>query len=183
MDSTNSSTKNSGTFAPLRGAPTRWFWRVASEIRGSSCSSGLSGMTRSIRRQQATAMYLQENCFLRRKRCQIVERCNREVDRVGIFTVFENQIRAAKRSKRTDPSWRAAFPFQVRRTRTFLAIGLTDANGRLFNTKRAAPANASTSEAHNSVSTAAQAVARFRSDRVSGSHRDSRRTSARPGRW
>ena len=43
------------------------------------------------------------NRFLRRKRRRIVERCNREIDRVGIFAVFEKQMRAATRGKRANP--------------------------------------------------------------------------------
>src|SRR5213592_738183 len=40
--------------------------------------------------------------FRWRKRCRIVERCNREIDRVRIFAVFEKQMSAATRGKRTD---------------------------------------------------------------------------------
>jgi hypothetical protein len=45
----------------------------------------------------------EKDCFLRRKRCWIVKGRDREIDRVGIFAVFEKQMRAATRGKRTNP--------------------------------------------------------------------------------
>jgi hypothetical protein len=56
----------------------------------------------------------EEDRFLRRKRCRIVERRNREIDRVRIFAVFKKQMSAATRRKRTNPIrvWNlAGFPF------------------------------------------------------------------------
>src|SRR5205823_6320905 len=45
----------------------------------------------------------EENRFLRRKRCRIIERRDREIDCVGIFAVLKKQMRAATRGERTDP--------------------------------------------------------------------------------
>src|SRR5215211_3386623 len=44
-----------------------------------------------------------EDRFLRRKWRRIVQRCNCKINRVGIFAVFEKQMRTATRSKRTNP--------------------------------------------------------------------------------
>src|SRR5262249_52074132 len=45
----------------------------------------------------------EEDHFLRRKRCRIVERRNRNIDVARTFAVLEKQMRAAARSKRTNP--------------------------------------------------------------------------------
>src|SRR5262249_48908529 len=45
----------------------------------------------------------EEDRFLRRKRCWIVERRDCEINRVGIFAVFEKQMGAAACGKRTNP--------------------------------------------------------------------------------
>jgi hypothetical protein len=45
----------------------------------------------------------QEDRFLRRKRRRIIERRNRHIDGVGVFGVFEKQMSAATRGKRTNP--------------------------------------------------------------------------------
>ena len=80
----------------------------------------------------------EENRFLRRKRRRIVERRNREINRARIFTVLKKQMRAATRSKRTNPirvrnlarfahchdkipAWHRS-PLHIRRTRASPAI-------------------------------------------------------------
>jgi hypothetical protein len=80
----------------------------------------------------------EEDRFLRRKRCRIVERCHRHIDCVGIFGVLEKQMRATTRGKRTNPirvrnlarfafcdhqirPWHRS-PSQIRSTRAFLTI-------------------------------------------------------------
>ena len=45
----------------------------------------------------------EKDCFLRWKRSWIVERCDREIDRLRVFTVFKKQMRPATRGKRTKP--------------------------------------------------------------------------------
>jgi len=45
----------------------------------------------------------EEDRFLRRKRCRIVQRRNREIDRVRIFRIFEKQMSSATCGKRTNP--------------------------------------------------------------------------------
>ena len=45
----------------------------------------------------------EEDRFRWRKRCRIVKRRNRDIDVVRVFAVFEKQMRAATRGKRTNP--------------------------------------------------------------------------------
>ena len=109
----------------------------------------------------------EEDCFLRRKRCWIVQRRNRHIDRVGIFAVFEKQMRAATRGKRTNPirvgnlarfafcehqirTWHRS-PGHIRRACAFLAIDAMTIDHRqrpILQHVSCPAANASTSELH-----------------------------------
>src|SRR5205814_8591585 len=42
--------------------------------------------------------------FLWRKRCRVIKRRNRHIDRFWIFTVLDKQVRAATRGKRANPT-------------------------------------------------------------------------------
>src|SRR5205823_12027621 len=110
----------------------------------------------------------QEDRFLRREGYRIVERCDREINRVGIFAVLEKQMRAATRGKRTNPirvrnlarlalchdqilaRYRA--PRHVGRARTSPAIDAMTIDQCKWATLQhvsCPTANASTSELHN----------------------------------
>jgi hypothetical protein len=108
-----------------------------------------------------------EDRFLGRKRSWIVERCNRHIDCVRVLAVFEKQMSAATRGKRTDPIRvlnlaqvafchdqivaRHCSPSDIRRSRTFLAIDAVTINHRQWPTLQhvSGPAtNTSTSQLH-----------------------------------
>src|SRR5207244_11666110 len=113
-------------------------------------------------------LIFEEDRFLRRKRCRVVERCNREIDRVRIFAVFEKQMRAATRGERSNPIRirnlarftlchdqvlaRHRSPLHIRRTGASPAIDAMTIDQCRWQTLQhvsCPTANASTSELHN----------------------------------
>ncbi len=109
----------------------------------------------------------EEDRFLRRKRCRIVQRRNREIDRVRIFRIFEKQMSSATCGKRTNPIRvrnfaRLAFsddkvfarhrsPLHVRRTGASPAIDavtIHQCQRRTLQHVSCPAANASTSDFH-----------------------------------
>ena len=109
----------------------------------------------------------EEDRFLRRKRCRIVERCHRHIDCVGIFGVLEKQMRATTCGKRTNPIRirnlarftlchghilaRHRSPLHIRRTSASPAIDAMTIYQRKWTTLQhvsCPAANASTSDLH-----------------------------------
>ena len=109
----------------------------------------------------------EEDYFLRRKRCWIIERRNREIDCVGVFAVLKKQMSAATCAKRTNPvrvlnlarlalchhqiPTRHRSPLYIRRTGASPAIDAMTIDQRRWPALQhvsCPAANASTSELH-----------------------------------
>jgi hypothetical protein len=112
-------------------------------------------------------LIFKEDRFLRRKRRRIVKRCNREINRIRVFAVFEKQMSAATCGKRSNPIRifnlaRFAFchdqilarhrsPLHIRRTRASPAIDamtIDQCNWQALQHVSCPAANASTSDLH-----------------------------------